>query len=65
MGVCIMQAVRLSTLQRGAAPRGAKAAPLRIERPIRLEPAIKPKVAEALGLTIPRSLLLRADEVIQ
>ena len=45
--------------------KGAKPGDLPIQQPTKFEFVVNSRTANALGLTIPRSLLLLADEVLQ
>lgn len=45
--------------------RGAKPADLPVQVPVKFEMAVNVKTAKVLGLTVPSSILLRADEVVE
>jgi putative ABC transport system substrate-binding protein len=70
-GGLIAYGIDYTDMFRRAAPfvdrilRGAKAADLPVEMPTTYELTINRKTAAALGLTIPQSLLLRADRVVE
>src|SRR5262249_7821391 len=61
----LLSMYRVAGVLAGKVARGADPAALPIERPAKFETVLNMRTAQALGISIPTSLLLRADEVIE
>jgi putative ABC transport system substrate-binding protein len=64
-GADIAEAYRRAAVFADRILKGASPGDLPVEQPTRFELVINMKAAKMLGLSVPQSLLLRADEVIQ